>query len=181
MSTYGVEIDIAVGGHNGMDTRRYAASQVDRYHSFAPVVLFLKVLLEQHDLDKPFTGGLGSYKLYVLVSYHLQHHLEMGGSDRPSEVLMSLLFRYGCVRGHNVAHACRKSLSVNTVLHCDSGGEADLSNVFKVEQIVQLMHRCWERLWSRVQKYRSSDASSIPSFLSTIINPTRLQSDRVRR
>jgi DNA polymerase sigma len=39
--------------------------------SFAPVVLFLKVLLGQQKLDKPFTGGLGSYKLYVLVAHHV--------------------------------------------------------------------------------------------------------------
>jgi len=39
--------------------------------SFAPVVLLLKVLLGQQALDKPFTGGLGSYKLYVLVGSHV--------------------------------------------------------------------------------------------------------------
>jgi hypothetical protein len=39
--------------------------------SFAPVVLALKVLLNQQGLDLPFTGGLGSYKLYVLVAYHV--------------------------------------------------------------------------------------------------------------
>jgi hypothetical protein len=41
------------------------------HDSFATVVLFLKVLLQQADLDKPFTGGLGSYKLYVLVANHV--------------------------------------------------------------------------------------------------------------
>lgn len=40
-------------------------------NSFATVVLFLKILLAQQDLDKPFTGGLGSYKLYVLVAHHV--------------------------------------------------------------------------------------------------------------
>lgn len=39
--------------------------------SFATVVLFLKILFFQQDLDKPFTGGLGSYKLYVLVAHHV--------------------------------------------------------------------------------------------------------------
>ena len=39
--------------------------------SFAPIVLLLKVLMAQQDFDKPFTGGLGSYKLYVLVAYHV--------------------------------------------------------------------------------------------------------------
>ena len=31
----------------------------------------LKVILNQHGLDKPFTGGLGSFKLYVLVANHV--------------------------------------------------------------------------------------------------------------
>jgi DNA polymerase sigma len=35
------------------------------------VILFLKILLQQQDLDKPFTGGIGSYKLYVLLSHHV--------------------------------------------------------------------------------------------------------------
>ena len=39
--------------------------------SFSPVVLMLKVIMSQQGLDKPFTGGLGSYKLYVLVAYHV--------------------------------------------------------------------------------------------------------------
>ena len=39
--------------------------------SFAPIVLFMKVLMSQQGFDKPFTGGLGSYKLYVLVAYHV--------------------------------------------------------------------------------------------------------------
>ena len=29
---------------------------------------FLKVLLNQHCLDKPFNGGIGSYKLYIMVA-----------------------------------------------------------------------------------------------------------------
>jgi hypothetical protein len=40
--------------------------------SFASVVLLLKVVSVQQGLDKPFTGGLGSYKLYVLVAHHVR-------------------------------------------------------------------------------------------------------------
>jgi DNA polymerase sigma len=58
------------------------------FSSFAPIVLILKVLMAQQDLDKPFTGGLGSYKLYVLVAYHIDCHLASGGRDRPSEILI---------------------------------------------------------------------------------------------
>jgi hypothetical protein len=42
------------------------------FFSFAPVVLALKIILSQHGLDKPFTGGLGSFKLYVLVANHVR-------------------------------------------------------------------------------------------------------------
>jgi len=45
--------------------------------SFPTLVVFLKILLNQQGLDKPFTGGLGSYSLYVLVASHVsQNKLE---------------------------------------------------------------------------------------------------------
>jgi hypothetical protein len=68
---FGYECDIALGGHNGTDTSAYAANQIQRFDSFAAVVLVLKILLSQQGLDKPFTGGLGSFKLYVLVANHV--------------------------------------------------------------------------------------------------------------
>eukprot|EP00804_Cyclotella_cryptica_P022221 CCRYP_020338-RB/>CCRYP_020338-RB protein AED:0.01 eAED:0.01 QI:332/1/1/1/1/0.75/4/1621/808 len=69
----GFEGDIAIGGHNGVDTSTYALRQVKRFYSFAPIVLVLKVVMVQQGLDKPFTGGLGSYKLYVLVAHHVSY------------------------------------------------------------------------------------------------------------
>lgn len=70
-TVYGFDSDVAIGGHNGMDTSQYVKSLVQKFDSFATVVLFLKILLQQMDLDKPFTGGLGSFRLYVLVANHV--------------------------------------------------------------------------------------------------------------
>lgn len=39
--------------------------------SFPVLIVLLKVLLSQHGLDKPFTGGIGSYSLYVLLARHV--------------------------------------------------------------------------------------------------------------
>ena len=36
-----------------------------------------KVLLYQQNLEKPFTGGLGSFKLYMLLAYHLLYNQSM--------------------------------------------------------------------------------------------------------
>jgi hypothetical protein len=68
---FGFDSDLALGGHNGMDTSQYVKKLIQKYDSYATVVLFLKILLQQTSLDKPFTGGLGSYKLYVLVANHV--------------------------------------------------------------------------------------------------------------
>jgi hypothetical protein len=61
----GIELDIAIGGQTGADTRLYASQQTLLYRSFAPVVLVLKVLLNQQDLDMPFTGKSDTYCLIV--------------------------------------------------------------------------------------------------------------------
>ena len=44
---------------------------VHQNQSFSTLVVLLKVLLNQQGLDKPFTGGLGSYALYVMVASHV--------------------------------------------------------------------------------------------------------------
>jgi len=36
--------------------------------------IFLKVYLHQQKLDEPYTGGLGSYRLYVMLSAHIERN-----------------------------------------------------------------------------------------------------------
>ena len=61
-TTAGFKVDVALGGHSRTNTLRYASLQT-RAHpaTFVPVVVALKLLLAQSNLDRPFTGGLGSY------------------------------------------------------------------------------------------------------------------------
>jgi hypothetical protein len=145
-------------------------------HSFATVILVLKVLLAQQDLDKPFTGGLGSYKLYVLVAHHLQQHLAMGGLDRPAEVLVSFLFRYGCVKGHNVDDRVRTRLSQDVGIEDMDGCVADLSNVFLLGHCVDLFKNCWIRLWKLARRYE--DKAVEESLLAHLVDPSRLYRER---
>jgi hypothetical protein len=140
--------------------------------SFSTVVLFLKVLLQQQGLDTPFTGGLGSYKLYVLVAYHLHRHLALGGADRPGQVLLSFLFRYG---GCLCEDDYRTPLDQDVPLMTDEGAEADLSNVFQLGTCVQLFHECWKRLWSRMKQ---SSKKMAVSLLAEVIDAKRLRKDR---
>ncbi len=40
---------------------------------FVALASFLKIFLGQLELDKPFTGGIGSFKLYVMIAYILEN------------------------------------------------------------------------------------------------------------
>jgi DNA polymerase sigma len=56
---------------------------------------FLKVYLGQLGLDAPFTGGLGSYKLYVLLAKHLlQQSAETGNESAGTAQLGPLLLSF---------------------------------------------------------------------------------------
>jgi DNA polymerase sigma len=67
----GVHIDISMG-LSAEDTTDKVRLLYSVYpEAFLPLACFLKVFLFMHDLDKPFTGGIGSYKLYVMIAFIL--------------------------------------------------------------------------------------------------------------
>ena len=181
----GFDGDVAIAGHSGADTSKFASSQVSRYESFAPVVLLLKIILNQTDLDKPFTGGLGSYKLYVLVAHHLDQHVALGGSDRPAEVFASFLYRYGGIKGYQ--QRCHENsvttLGQTTTLTSQDNGHADMMPVFHVSHCVEVFEKCFWRLIKRLQRSSGGlsskkDGSSGPSLLGNLVNCTKLQVER---
>lgn len=169
----GFEGDICVGGHNGTDTSMYAQSQAARFDSFGPIVLIMKILMSQQNLDKPFIGGLGSFKLYVLVAHHIEKHIKQGGRDRPSEILFSLLYRYGCKKNDKLATDLLSLQKRGSSIACDKA-ICDLVPVFKLEQCVALFNECHLRLSERLR--RSSQQRL--SFLSSFIDCHRLREAR---
>jgi len=161
----GVEIDIGIGGHNGVDTSAYARRLVKLYKSFSYVVVLLKILLNQSDLDKPYTGGLGSYKLYVLVAHHIECHLKSGKKDRPSEILMAFFYRYADHGGGgddsfednhtlNTTAIPKIITATNTPITdltqninvASHDGVAELKAVFKLHHVTRLFRLTYERL-----------------------------------
>lgn len=158
------------------------------FSSFSPVILFLKTLLNQHNLDEPFTGGLGSYKLYVLVSYHIEQYLLEGGTDEPAGVLLSFFYRY-----MDIATECRKHwkknmpdirkvpLSINVPIVGKDCAVADLSNVFRLDDCKVLFRICWSKLW-QICCYHTSEIAKRGvkplSILSSVLNIDRLRKQR---
>lgn len=135
--------------------------------------------MNQQGLDKPYTGGLGSYKLYVLVAYHIETHIKNGGNDRPSEILISLLYRFGyiCSRGDKLTTDLIHLKSLGQILTSD-GGVCELTPVFRLPDCVDLFRECYERLSDRCLLIDNLSGGYQCSYLSSIIDCFSLRETR---
>ncbi|KAJ1447048.1 hypothetical protein M885DRAFT_591544 [Pelagophyceae sp. CCMP2097] len=72
-SRTGVAVDVSFDDGEALSSAR-AACPAGLAEVHRDVSLFLKAFLKHRDLDKPFTGGLGSFRLCVLVAWHLDRN-----------------------------------------------------------------------------------------------------------
>lgn len=153
--------------------------------SFGIIVVFLKVLLNQSNLDVPGSGGLGSHKLYVLVAAHIEKHIASGGSDEAGAVLLSFLYRYGGEVGEkgvsgNEVTVLKKDTKVEAKNKASSGAlfVADMSNVHKLQNIVFLFGATWKKLKKAMSRC-GCDVQKV-LMLDSVIDRKRLEADRQR-
>jgi hypothetical protein len=67
-----------------------------RFDGFYAVVLFLKELLNLYDLDKTYAGGIGSFRLYIMVaSIYLKKHATKKKTSCTVEILLMFFQVYG--------------------------------------------------------------------------------------
>jgi hypothetical protein len=67
----GIQCDVSI---RTASNSKLIDSMKNAYHPelFTALASFLKIFLGQLELDKPFTGGIGSFKLYVMIAYILE-------------------------------------------------------------------------------------------------------------
>lgn len=64
--------DISIGQGNGPKVVPLIKGYLKDYPALRPLLLVIKCFLHQRDLNAVFTGGLGSYTIFLLVVSHLQ-------------------------------------------------------------------------------------------------------------
>lgn len=136
-----------------------------------------------HAKDTPFSGGLGSYKLYVLVVTHITRHVGLGGRDDPGEIFMSFAYRYGtAVASNNCHRGARTAIEKGDIATCRHGGKADLSNVFLINECRSLFGSIWNRLHVLLRlpggKGDSRKGPPRTSYLAEVIHTTWLDHSR---
>jgi DNA polymerase sigma len=65
-----VTIDDEQGeNHFGMNCREFVCKQVEIHPVLRPVCLILKKMLRKFDMNEPYTGGLGSYSMFLMLLF----------------------------------------------------------------------------------------------------------------
>jgi hypothetical protein len=114
----GVECDVSLGVAAENTTAEVELMKLCFPDQFKVVAFFLKVFLARHKLDKPFTGGIGSYKLYVMISYIFRrvktaladsHNKSATPREAPTAgfLLLTFLKFFGDVRNLNPSTALK--------------------------------------------------------------------------
>ena len=78
--------------HAGLHGIEVVNSLKEQFEALGPVVLFIKQLLATSNLNDPYSGGLGSYALTLMVAFVLQNKAAAG--DGTGQCLLAVLEYY---------------------------------------------------------------------------------------
>ena len=99
---YNFHIDISVqdDNHFGLKTVELIKSYLNTYSVLKPIILALKTLLNNGNLNNPYTGGLSSYGLVLMVVSFIQSKIDSQkyNSNSPiilGETFLNVLGHYG--------------------------------------------------------------------------------------
>jgi len=96
-----IQIDLSIqdSKHFGIKCVDLVKLFLNDYIVLEPLVFALKNILKNANLNDPYTGGLSSYGLILMIISFLQREMEKGSSINLSDVgslLVKFLFYYGC-------------------------------------------------------------------------------------
>ena len=97
-----IDVDISFNAPNGRVNSEMVVQYCNRLPVVFPLVTLIKYFLQQRSMHEPFTGGLGSYAVSLLVVAFLQHHpaFQMGADASKAGLgglLMDFFWFYGSV------------------------------------------------------------------------------------
>ncbi|TDH73569.1 uncharacterized protein CCR75_003096 [Bremia lactucae] len=130
---------------------------------FTTITIFLKEFLHQFDLNKPFTGGLGSYRLYIMVAYIFQRNdpKQRRCRQQPISSLLLLFFEvFGNKKQSNFLHE-----GTQLQLPLGVGGFVDFRGIFRINECVVMFAMAY-------------DIVSSTRKISSIIYEERIAQDR---
>eukprot|EP01018_Ginkgo_biloba_P022544 Gb_00149 [translate_table: standard] len=94
-----LDISFESSSHTGLQTAELVKELTGQFPAIVPLALVLKQFLTDRSLDHPYSGGLSSYCLVLLITRFLQHQHHTGRSINQDlgSLFMDFLYFFGCV------------------------------------------------------------------------------------
>ncbi|CCI39900.1 unnamed protein product [Albugo candida] len=146
-------IDLGVDTENGSDELDSTSliCEFQRLYGlpFKNLVLFLKEYMHQNGLDKPYTGGIGSFRLYVMVAFILCENAASIGYKRKRcaastdfELMMRFFAVYGNADEIHLTHeTCLQMHNFKSETRC-----VDFHSVFRLQDCVKSFSKTYRQL-----------------------------------
>jgi len=103
-SKFKYKIDVALGVTDGRDNTQLMLTYIQKYPVLASIVVIVKQFLRQRKLNKPFTGGMGSYLLTVLTIFFLKEHKSSTFAKDELRTLLCDFFKFYGIEFDRLAH-----------------------------------------------------------------------------
>lgn len=68
----GIQVDVSFNQENGVHNTAVVNNYLKEFDALKPLVMVLKYYMKSRDLQEPYTGGIGSYALTLMVVSFLQ-------------------------------------------------------------------------------------------------------------
>ena len=94
---YKVDISVETSSNQGLKCVEYIKGKIIKYPSLEPLTFALKAMFHHAKLDEPFSGGLSSYGIILLIIYFLNYYKNKGNDisiNNVGELFYSLLCYY---------------------------------------------------------------------------------------
>lgn len=177
-----VDISLGVAAEDHTTTVRQMI-QSSSFREFFPICSFLKIFLAQLDLDKPYIGGVGSFKLYAMIAAVIQKRRASGQSTPQPHSLAGILRLFFSHWGSpaNLNERTKVVLPLPRLDDCDANAqngklEVAFDRVFKVGALQQAF-KIADRVMSESLKHqRPADCS----ILGRLIDAKSFCDDRVK-
>ena len=198
VAPYNIDIDVCFDQPNGPESAELMHRFMESMPPLRPLTFVLKYFLASRDINKPFTGGIGSYLLQMMIVSFLQHRVrddmarDCGSSGRYYN-LGSLLLDFFEFYGIDFNYVTT-GISVRHDGYYFAKGQRDMKAVFwqpsrpcslAMENPLdpstdvgagafrmQMIKRIFEHAYKTLLAYVSEPMEPTDSILATIIPPT---------
>eukprot|EP00914_Ancora_sagittata_P019677 GHVO01039228.1.p1 GENE.GHVO01039228.1~~GHVO01039228.1.p1 ORF type:complete len:441 (+),score=43.54 GHVO01039228.1:205-1527(+) len=91
----GIPVDISFNQESALNTSNFIRQMMNKYDHLRPLIIIIKLFIQQRGLGETYKGGVGSYLIFVMVLSFLQRqHCSYSESMRRRTTIGHLLYNF---------------------------------------------------------------------------------------